>query len=307
MSGSRKSVTIVMLWLLLALPAAAAPVLVDGDWLAARLGDPNIVIVDMSSDDTQYLRFHLPGAVRLPYEAIVKEHRQVPPGCTTPECIQRAPAYKVRLDDRELAAVLGRVGIGRRHHVVIYDDMGGLNAGRLFWELERIGHPAVSVLDGGLVTWILQGRKVVNNNKPRLPSAYTIDGAGRRNEARLDDVRPGNGTLLDTRSDEEYAGDPRYARTGHVPGARWLNWEDTVSWEQGFRRKPEAELRQKLAQLGVTKTADAVVAYCRSGHRAAQMYLTLRSLGFSNVRLYANSMAEYGLKNDAPLKLGPSP
>ncbi len=305
--GSCKSAVIVLLWLLLALPAAAAPVLVDGDWLSARLTDPDIVIVDMSSDDTQYLRFHLPGAVRLPYEAIVKDKRVVPPGCVTPECIQRAPAYKVRLDDRELAAVLGRIGISRRHHVVIYDDIGGLNAGRLFWELERIGHPSVSVLDGGLVSWILQGRKVVNNSQPRLPSVYAIDGAGRRNEAQLADVRPGNGTLLDTRSDEEYAGDLRYPRTGHVPGARWLNWEDTVNWAQGFRRKPESELRQKLAQLGVTKTADAVIAYCRSGHRAAQMYLTLRSLGFSNVRLYANSMNEYGLKADAPLKLGPAP
>ncbi len=304
---ARKTAMIVLLSMFLALPVVAAPVLVDGDWLSARLTDPNVVIIDMSSDDTQYLRFHLPGAVRLPYEAIVKEKRQLPPGCTTPECIQRAPAYKVRLDDRELAAVLGRVGINRRHHVVIYDDIGGLNAGRLFWELERIGHPSVSVLDGGLVNWILQGRKVVNNSTPRLPSVYAIDGAGRRNEAHLADVRPGNGALLDTRSDEEYAGDPRYARTGHVPGARWLNWEDTVSWEQGFRRKPESELREKLARLGVIQPADAVVAYCRSGHRAAQMYLTLRSLGFSNVRLYANSMAEYGLKNDAPLKLGPSP
>ncbi|MEK6550539.1 MAG: hypothetical protein AABZ50_02725 [Pseudomonadota bacterium] len=88
---------IFLLWMFLSLPAAAAPVLVDGDWLSARLTDPNIVIVDMSSDDTQYLRFHLPGAVRLPYEAIVKLKRLIPPGCVTPECIQRAPAYNVRL------------------------------------------------------------------------------------------------------------------------------------------------------------------------------------------------------------------
>jgi thiosulfate/3-mercaptopyruvate sulfurtransferase len=165
----------------------------------------------------------------------------------------------------------------------------------------------VSVLDGGLVSWILQGRKVVNNSKPRLPVAYVIDGAGRRNEAQLADVRTGNGALLDTRSEEEYVGDPRYRRTGHVPGARWLNWEDTVSWEQGFRRQPEEALRAKLAKLGVANPQQPVIAYCRSGHRAAQMYLTLRSLGFSDVRLYANSMNEYGLKPDAPLKLGPAP
>jgi thiosulfate/3-mercaptopyruvate sulfurtransferase len=278
------------------LAAHAAPVWVDGAWLAARLNDAKVALIDMSDDDAQYQRFHLPGARRLPYGALVKPRR--PDG------------VKVRLDDHELAALLGRIGVTRDKHVVIYDDMGGLNAARLFWELERIGHPAVSVLDGGLVQWVLDGRKVVNNAPKPVPTAYRIDGKGRANEATLADMRAvsGNGgVLLDVRSEEEYVGESRKSRTGHVPGARWWPWEQGVNFDNGFARQKDEPLRASLRQAGAGDPKAPVIAYCRSGHRAAQTYLTLRGLGYENIRLYANSMNEYDKARDAPLTQGKQP
>jgi thiosulfate/3-mercaptopyruvate sulfurtransferase len=50
-----------------------------------------------------------------------------------------------------------------------------------------------------------------------------------------------------------------------------------------------------------------VIAYCRSGHRAAQTYMTLRSLGYEQVSLYAPSMNEYGQYRKKSLKLGTNP
>lgn len=50
-----------------------------------------------------------------------------------------------------------------------------------------------------------------------------------------------------------------------------------------------------------------MIAYCRSGHRAARAYLTLRSLGYEDVKVYANSMNEYAAARDAPLTQGPQP
>ncbi|BAU50295.1 thiosulfate sulfurtransferase [Sulfurifustis variabilis] len=275
--------------------AEAAPVLVDDAWVAARLDDPNVVLVDMS-DPTQYLRFHLPGAVHLPYDAIVKK----PP----------AARFPTRLSDAELAALLGNVGIARDRHVVLYDDMGGLNAARLFWELERIGHPKVSVLDGGLVTWVLNGRRVVNEPVTRAPTTYTLDGPGRDNEATLAEVRSAaeghSPLLLDVRSDEEYAGSPREPRSGHVPGAKLWSWDRALDLPRGFARRPPAALQPTLESLGVKKDRP-VITYCRSGHRAAQTYLTLRSLGYDKVKVYANSMNEYAAHADAPLKKGREP
>lgn len=274
----------------------AAPVLVDGAWLEKQLGRDNVVVVDMSDDDVQYARFHLPGAVRLDYNALLK-----PSGRGRP---------KQRLDDEALMKLLGQLGIARDSQVVVYDDMGGLNAGRLFLELERLGHPQVSVLNGGLVQWILDGRKVDNKPVLRKPVAYRAPDARRDNLATLHDVlKAGDNkiTLLDVRTPEEYTGDPKQPRSGHVPGARAWPWEQAVQMENGFVFRDADALRTSLATAGVRDTTQPVILYCQSGHRASQTYLTLRHLGFEHVRLHSGSILEYLQETAAPLMRGNMP
>jgi thiosulfate/3-mercaptopyruvate sulfurtransferase len=270
-----------LLWIVSGL-SLAAPVYVEHDWLAKNLDNKQIIVVDMTSDDVQYLRYHIPGAVRLAYQDIVT---------------RRKDKVSVRLPDTQLVKVLGSIGVKPEQHVVIYDDMGGLNAGRLFWELERIGHKKVSVLRGGLVQWVLAGHKVDNQAVKPASVQYQPAAEGRGNEAGLAAVtaasKNGNAVLIDVRSQEEYAGHPRYPRSGHVPGAKWASWEDNVDFEKGFVPKRSELLMNKLNSLGVTDKNTPLIVYCRSGHRASQSYLTLRDLGFSDVRLYDGSMAEY--------------
>ncbi|WP_126454321.1 sulfurtransferase [Sulfuriflexus mobilis] len=273
--------------------AGVKSVYVEQDWLAKNLGNKEIVVVDMTSEDVQYLRYHIPGAVRLSYQDIVT---------------RRKDKVSVRLPDTQLVKVLGAIGIRPDQHVVIYDDMAGLNAGRLFWELERIGHQKVSVLRGGLVQWVLAGRKV--DNLPVKPTAvqYPLAAGGRNNEASLAAVTAasagGQAVLLDVRSQEEYAGHPKYPRSGHVPGAKWASWEDNVDFGNGFVPKRSDLLMNKLHALGVKDKDASVIVYCRSGHRASQSYLTLRDLGFSAVQLYDGSMAEYARQPGLPLVKG---
>jgi len=268
----------------------AAPVYIDHDWLAKNLKQENIVVVDMTSDNVQYLRYHIPGAVRLSYHDIV---------------MKRKDKVSVRLPNEQLNKVLGSLGITPKKHVVIYDDMGGLNAGRLFWELERIGHAKVSVLRGGLVKWVLAGHQVDNTHVKVLPTSHQTTNKGRANEASLDDIRNNkSATLLDVRSIDEYAGHPRYPRSGHVPGAKWWPWEANVDFENGFVPRSNTVLEAELAKIGVKEKDKPLIVYCRSGHRASQSYLTLRSLGYTNVKLYDGSMAEYQAQRDLPLQKG---
>jgi thiosulfate/3-mercaptopyruvate sulfurtransferase len=276
--------------------AQAAPVYVDTDWVAKRLNDVNVVLLDMSSDDTQYQRFHLPGASYFPNYYLMRQRKK--------------DKVAVRLPQNELVYMLGQMGVMRQQHIILYDDMGGLNAGRMFFELESIGHPNVSVMDGGLVKWILEGRKVVNRNYQRPPTRYGEVDNPRIVEATMQEVdaaQKNRTVLIDARSQEEYLGDPKKHDGGHVPGAKWWEWSDSVAMDKGFVRKSDAELQQKLASLGATDKKQPVIAYCRTGHRAAQTYLTLRSLGYENVRLYANSMGEYGLYRKAKLTRGAKP
>jgi len=268
----------------------AAPIYVDHDWLAKNLKQDNIVIVDMTSDGVQYQRYHIPGAVRLSYRDIVTK---------------RKDKVSVRLADPKFYKLLSSLGINADKHVVIYDDMGGLDAGRLFWDLERIGHKKVSVLRGGLVKWVLEGQPVDNVPVKSLPIPHAISDKGRANEANLEDIRNNKtAILLDVRSRDEYVGHPRYPRSGHIPNAKWWPWEANVDFENGFVPRSDEVLQADLAKLGVTDKDKLIIVYCRSGHRASQSYLTLRSLGYTNVKLYDGSMSEYAKQRNLPLEKG---
>ena len=277
--------------------AAWASILVDIDWLAEHLNDPDVVLVDMSSDQLQYQRFHVPGAVYLPYEALV---------------VSRRDGVSVALSRERLQTLLGQLGIRRDSHVVIYDDLGGLNAARLFWELERIGHPRVSLVDGGLVKWILSGRAVTA--EPSLPRATRYEPSpapGRDNVAELADVIAArdqkSSVLLDVRTKEEYLGNPKHRRSGHIPGARWWDWQNAVAFDQAFTQKPKPMVANLTNELGLKGDDTPVILYCQTGHRAAHTYFTLRRLGLGNVKVYDASMFEYSGRKEQPLQLGATP
>ena len=51
--------------------AATDSVYVEHDWLVKNLGDKAVVVIDMTADDVQYMRYHIPGAVRISYQVIV--------------------------------------------------------------------------------------------------------------------------------------------------------------------------------------------------------------------------------------------
>lgn len=270
--------------------------LVETDWLKARLDNKDIVIIDMS-DDIMYQRFHIPGAIYLPYRAINMADRK---------------GISKSIGRQKLHQLLGLLGINNSSHVVIYDDMGGLNASRLYWELERIHHKKVSLLNGGLVKWILEDNKVVA--APVKPKAAQYKGSSQKkldSLAELSDINTtGSDTstlLLDVRSKEEYQGMPKHKRSGHVPGAKWWPWNNAVNFQAGFSMSQSDEIRKQLTSIGLTKPDQPVIVYCQTGHRASHAYFTLRRLGFKNVKLYDGSMAEYSNLPAKPLKKGMQP
>jgi len=276
--------------------AVGAPVTVDSDWLQAHLQEPNVTVIDMSDDEVQYQRFHIPGAVRLDYSQLTRPVARDKP--------------RRRLTDREFAALLGSLGVDRNDHVVIYDDIGGLNAGRLLRELERFQHPEVSVLDGGLVQWILDGHRVDNRPVNRRPVTYSLPTTFRNNQVNGTEARQAAGrgiALLDVRTEGEYLGNPKEPRSGHIPGARWWPWEQSIRADRGFRFEDAGETERSLSKAGVRNKKEPIVLYCRTGHRASQTYLTLRRLGYEDVRLFAGSMAEYLQDRDAPVRAGRVP
>lgn len=291
-----KKILFLLLFLNSSFAFSSQSFLVDINWLKKNLNSSDIRLIDMS-DSTQYQRFHIPGATHLPYEAINTRNKK---------------NVSFSVGKNQIIRILGLLGIQSKHHVIIYDDMGGLHASRLFWELEKIGHKNISLVNGGLVKWILAGNKVTADSKNIKATQYSVvSKSGRENTVTVEQILKSkfdnNNILLDVRSKEEYIGHPRYPGSGHIPGAKWLEWSESISFENAFKIKNKKMLKKQLQQVGISKTDKPITLYCQSAHRASHSYFTLRQLGFQKVKIYDGSMSEYSKIKSAPLTQGAKP
>src|SRR5665647_1310583 len=139
--------------------------LVSTDWLAARLDDPKVKIIDASYkmpgvlplplDD--YLSGHIPGAVFFNVNAIAD------PDDPRPHMFPSGEQFA-----RDVAAL----GISKGDTVVAYDSGGWVAAPRAWWMFLSFGHPNVRVLDGGLKKWLREGRPTHSGKVTPRPGKF---------------------------------------------------------------------------------------------------------------------------------------
>jgi thiosulfate/3-mercaptopyruvate sulfurtransferase len=192
---------------------------------------------------------------------------------------------------------LGAAGIGPDSTVVVYDDLGGMVAGRLVWMLRVLGQDA-ALLDGGIGAW--DGPLETG---PVVPTPVTCPVRPWPAEAIVDadavvaHVDAG-GVLADSRAPERYRGDvePVDSRAGHVPGAVNLPFSENLGPDGRFR--PLEELRLRFEEAGVG--ADAVF-YCGSGVSACHNLLAVEAAGLGLPRLYVASWSGWSSDPDRPV------
>lgn len=268
--------------------------LISVDDLAARLGDPDVVVCDVRfylTDHHQgrreYDAGHLPGAV------FVDLHHDLAGGPGG----GRHPLPTVA----DFAGVLGRLGIEPRHHVVAYDSAGGATASRLWWMLRSIGHSMVSVLDGGIQAWTAAGHPLDTDVPDRATTTYPVAPAW-TGVVDADDVAQGVAlgvTLIDARAPERFRGEhePIDPRAGHIPGA--INRFHGENLGPDGRHRPLPELAERFAGVG-----SAPVVYCGSGVSACHDLLALSLVGLAGARLYPGSWSEWSSDPDRPVATG---
>ena len=274
--------------------------LVSTAWLAERLGDPDILIVDGSwwmpaearSGEAEFLERHIPGAVFFDIDAIADKTVDLPHKLPTPEVF---------------ADAVGELGLGREATIVVYDTFGIRAAARVWWELRAMGFEKLHVLDGGLKTWIAEGRPLETGPAEPRPVSVAPNYKSElvRNSTQvLMALESGTVQVVDARAGARFRGEapePRAGlRSGHMPGA--LNTPfDTLLNADGTLKSPQA-LRDVFQLAGVDLDAP-IITTCGSGVTASVIALALATLG-KDAAVYDGSWTEWGGLADMPVVTG---
>lgn len=277
--------------------------LVDAAWLAQRLTDPDLVVLDIrnplgGADRDTYEIGHVPGAVYSNFLTDDWHDRHSPAPATLPPVEQ-------------LEGLLGRLGIGNDSLVVIVhsgtDSSDFSTAARAYWILKLLGHRRMAILDGGYRAWEAAGLAVEQGwNAPRavrfnarvrngiLADTHDVDLARRR-----------GALLIDSRARDYYEGHrraPVVARAGTIPGAVNLEHRLLVDPATGRFVGREA-LEALLGETGIAPGGE-VITFCNIGHWSAAVWFALSEIaGYGKVRLYDGSMADWAAAPERPVAL----
>lgn len=298
------------------------PLFVSTDWLAKRLNDRQLRLLDATTfirpNDSSYgglsgrevyAKEHIPGAV----------HADLLHDFSDPEA-----EHPFTLPSRErFVEKISQLGVGDGTYVVVYDqgtvwdspataawwaslfdldvtEVDQMHASyfatRLAWQLMYEGFDDVSVLDGGFAKWKAEGRPVTNEPGHYPPAKFT---GKRRPEllATKEDVKHAlddeNAVIIDCNAPAVYRGEANiYERNGHIPNSVNIPFAELADHAQKKLHKDEV-LKEKFEKVGALDPNKKVITYCGSGLAATWNALALRQLGKNHVSVYIGSMKEW--------------
>jgi len=172
---------------------SARNVLVDADWAADHIDDPDVRFVEVDVDTSAYDEGHVPGAVAWNWTS------QLSDGLRR-DIIGRG----------ELEQLLSDSGIRDGTAIVLYGDNNNWFAAWAYWQLRLFGVENVRILDGGRKLWLAQGRPTSTDVPTYSPTGIKLRNADFSHRAFRDDVLKhveSGGRLVDVRSPAEFNGE----------------------------------------------------------------------------------------------------
>lgn len=265
-------------------------VLVDTQWLADRLSDSNLRIVEVDMSPELHKNTHIPGAV---FWNIFTD--------------LLLPDWRMNLDPIAFEKLMSRSGITPETTVIAYGSYPGTGAW-IFWLLKAFGHEDVRVLNGGYQKWMAEGHSLATELSTFTPVQYHVKAPDASLRVSQKEVQASIGrsdrVLLDVRTLQEYRGDwflnqPPTAdeRAGRIPGAVHIEHVLTLNEDGTF--KSIDELQALYNSKGITADKE-VFPYCAIGGRSGYTWFVLKYLlGYPNVRNYDGSWNEWSRLPDA--------
>jgi len=285
--------------------------LIETEELAARLGDPGLVILDstthlipdpkmtytVKSGREDFEKGHIPGAQFVDLQADLSDNTG------------RHGKLRFMMPSAEaFAAAMGRFGVGEKSRVACYSTTAPQWAARIWWMLRNYGFDNAAVLNGGFKKWAAEDRPVETGPGKARPAATFVVREDRHLMVGKETVKGAIGDALvctiNALSPEQHAGAGgntygrvgRIAKSANVPAAALLDPATGAFL-------PPAVLREKFAAVGAFDKP-RVITYCGGGIAASTDSLVLTMLGHPDVRLYDASMSEWSNDDTLPMETG---
>lgn len=273
------------------------PLIVSTAWLAERMEDPKLRILDatvfmqfpeaggppeVKSGKESFQESHLPGAV---YADIVGELSDTDAN------------FPFTVPSRELfVEKMTNLGVGDDTYTVIYDQNALVGkeiassywASRLSWQLRYEGFTNIAVLEGGLQKWIAESRELTADAEAYPKAEFTGE---RRPEmlATKDDVREAleddSIVIINSLSPQDF-------ENAHIPNSHNVFFGAHAD-EQTKALHSDEQLRTAFESVGALDPSKKVITYCGGGIAATWNALLLNKLGQHNVAIYDGSMNEW--------------
>jgi thiosulfate/3-mercaptopyruvate sulfurtransferase len=291
------------------MPFAHPEYLVETAWLAAHLGDPNLVVLDgtvhlipdpkitytVKSGREDFEKGHIPGAQFADLQADLSDN-------TGTELRFMRPSAAV------FAASMGRYGVGPDSKVVLYSTANPQWASRIWWLLRTFGFDNAAVLNGGYKKWVGEGRAVETGPGRTRAAANFVVKEDRGDlmvgkEAVRAAIGDGAACTINALQANQHAGSGGnvYGRPGRIAGSVNVPTAGLVDPDTGVFLGAET-LRAKFDAVGAFDRR--VITYCGGGIAASATALALVMLGHPDVRLYDASMSEWAKDDSLPMEVG---
>jgi thiosulfate/3-mercaptopyruvate sulfurtransferase len=283
--------------------------LVETGWLADRLDDPGVVVLDCT--------VHLipdPAATYTVEPARPAFEAGHVPGaqfCDVARDVSDTGARFnfMRQSAGDFARAMQRFGIGNDTRVVTYSTGNVWWATRVWWLLRAFGHDNAGVLNGGWKKWAAEGRPVETGPGSQRPAGTFSVQAERSlfvdKQAVLAAIGDGGVCTLNALTADQHAGKGgnSYGRPGRIAGSLSVPAASLVDPATGAFLPAEA-LRARFAAVGALDRP--VIAYCGGGIAASADAMVLTMLGHRDVKIYDASLSEWAKDATLPMETGVS-
>jgi thiosulfate/3-mercaptopyruvate sulfurtransferase len=282
------------------------PLLVDTEWLAAHLDDPDLRILDSTTNVIREAgRPDRIVAERATFEAGHIPHAQF-------------VDLQAELSDRnsrlnftaptaaDFARSIERFGIGEGTRVVAYSTGSVWWATRVWWLLRLFGFDQAAILDGGWQAWVKEKRPIeAGPGRQRAPGHFTVR-APRPLIADKEDVLAAVGNSATCTINalapaiHDGVGPSPYGRPGHIKGSINLPGLSLIDPTTN-RFLPRAEIEHLFRGAGALDH-EKVISYCGGGITATATAFALVLIGRPDALVYDASLQEWAADESLPIE-----